>query len=107
MTVYVYIAMERTQIYLDGRQTTELDRQARARGTTRSHLIREAVERYLGSDHDPKEVDAAIDGVFGIWRDRDDLGDLTATLRGADRQRLTALYPELDRPEVDGDDPAR
>ncbi len=44
--------MRRTQIYLDERQTQELDERASTRGATRSELIREAVESYLGVNED-------------------------------------------------------
>ena len=63
--MYIYI-VERTQIYLTEAEIGELDRRAHAVGTTRSHLIREAVERYLAQDRDPKTLKRAIEGVFGI-----------------------------------------
>ncbi|MEJ7714930.1 MAG: CopG family transcriptional regulator [Thermoleophilaceae bacterium] len=44
--------MRRTQIYLDEQQTQELDERASTRGATRSELIREAVDSYLGADED-------------------------------------------------------
>jgi hypothetical protein len=42
----VYI-VKRTQIYLDESQDEQLGRRARAAGTTKSDLIREAVDAYL------------------------------------------------------------
>jgi predicted transcriptional regulator len=66
--MYTYI-MQRTQIYLSEDETRALDREARRRGTTRSHLIREAVrERYLRSP----EIDltlSLIDTAAGVWAD--------------------------------------
>ncbi|HVD39123.1 MAG TPA: CopG family transcriptional regulator [Solirubrobacterales bacterium] len=40
----------RTQIYLDERQTAELDERAAAEGTNRSTLIRRAVDAYLAQE---------------------------------------------------------
>lgn len=39
--------MNRTQIYLDEKQTAKLDERAAAEGTTRSTLIRRAIDSYL------------------------------------------------------------
>lgn len=39
--------MRRTQIYLDEDQAARLDERAAAKGTTRSHVIREAIDGYL------------------------------------------------------------
>lgn len=94
MTVYAYIVMERTQIYLDEQQTAELDRRARKRGTTRSHLIREALEQYLAPAWDPAAFTSALHDFAGIWADRDDLVELVADLRERDRARLARLWSE-------------
>lgn len=70
--MYTYI-VERTQIYLSKAQANALDREARRTGTTRSHLIREAIEaRYGagGADHD--RVRRALQATAGLWRDRDE-----------------------------------
>jgi post-segregation antitoxin (ccd killing protein) len=40
----------RTQIYLDERQTAELDERASAEGTNRSTLIRRAIDAYLAQE---------------------------------------------------------
>ena len=88
--------MERTQIYLTIAQTQELDRRARAQGTTRSHLMRDAVQRYLGPQQDPEEFKAALAGLAGIWADRDDLDELYADLRRRNRERLRRLWPDRD-----------
>jgi predicted transcriptional regulator len=42
--------VKRTQIYLGDEQTRLLDRRASAKGTTRSELIRDAVDQYLARD---------------------------------------------------------
>lgn len=51
--MYTAYIMKRTQIYLDESQDERLARRAAATGTTKSHLIREALDAYLaGSDDD-------------------------------------------------------
>jgi hypothetical protein len=68
--VYTYIVMERTQIYLAEDEIAELDRRARASGTTRSHLIREAIrETYMAGRLSDEEFEAALDEAFGAWTD--------------------------------------
>ncbi len=101
----LYITMNRTQIYLSGGQTRELDRRARLRGTTRSQLIREAVEQYIGPVWDPVEFKAALREFAGIWADR---GDLDATLSDVrDRDRFARLYPDLYGSAADAADDRR
>jgi hypothetical protein len=71
--MYMYI-VERTQIYLSRDQATALDREAKRRGQTRSHLIREAIDQtYLGG-HSADELTAALDDSFGAWRGLDMTG---------------------------------
>ena len=105
--MYTYIVMERTQIYLTEFEIAELDRRARAGGTTRSHLIREAVERYLAPDRDPEAVRRAIEGVFGLWaapnRERD--AYVERLVQRDDRDRLARLWPDRFGPDGDADDP--
>ncbi|MEX1172587.1 MAG: CopG family transcriptional regulator [Chloroflexota bacterium] len=84
--------MERTQIYLTEAQTRELDARARARGTTRSHLIREALEQYLGPTWDAEGFIAALRDFQGIWADRDDIDELYADLKQRSRDSLAALW---------------
>jgi predicted transcriptional regulator len=55
--------MNRTQIYLDNEQTTRLDERAAAEGTSRSMVIRRAVDRYLA------EQDQSAAAWKGQWRD--------------------------------------
>jgi metal-responsive CopG/Arc/MetJ family transcriptional regulator len=80
--------MDRTQIYLTDAQTRELDRRAKQRGTTRSHLIREAVDEYLRPVQDPAEFKAALDAVAGMWADRDDVEPTYAELKRRSRAKL-------------------
>jgi|KBSMisStandDraft_5_1062788.scaffolds.fasta_scaffold1683959_2 metal-responsive CopG/Arc/MetJ family transcriptional regulator len=102
--MYTYI-VERTQIYLSAKQTEELDKRARDQGTTRSHLIREAVEKYLAPDWDAEAFKAALNGIAGMWADRDDLDDLRESMRAADRARMERLYPDFGSEARDPDDP--
>jgi hypothetical protein len=74
--MYTYIAMERTQIYLTEREAEVLDRLAAKRNTTRSHLIREAIDaQYLNREELIRERLAALERSFGVWADRDDIPD--------------------------------
>ena len=76
-TMYTYITMERTQIYLTVEETAALDRIATERGVTRSHLIREAIDATYGSPHRSQRdrLLAVLDDLGPLWRDRDDLPD--------------------------------
>jgi Ribbon-helix-helix protein, copG family len=97
--------MERTQIYLTAAQTRELDRRAKLQGTTRSHLIREAVTGYLGPIQDPVEFKAALAEFAGINAGRDDLDEIYADLSRRSRAKLRRLWPDrkvvLDEDEIE------
>jgi len=70
--MYTYI-VERTQIYLTKTQAAALDREARRTGTTRSHLIREAIEeRYGTTGADHERVRRALEATSGLWQDREE-----------------------------------
>jgi len=97
--MYVPTVMERTQIYLSDGQTQELDRRARQRGATRSALIREALEQYLGPTWDAVEFKTALRDFAGIWADRDDLQQTLRDLRDPDR--FARLYPDLYSVDID------
>ena len=71
--MYTYI-MERTQIYLSSEQATALDREAKRTGTTRSHLIREAIDRTYLAAPDRERVAAALRASAGAWKDRTETG---------------------------------
>lgn len=66
--MYTYI-MERTQIYLTRSQAAALDAEAKRTGTTRSHLIREAITERYGGQPDADRVSAALRATAGLWRD--------------------------------------
>ncbi len=72
--MYTYI-VERTQIYLSKAQASALDREARRTGTTRSHLIREAIEaRYGNAGVDRDRIQRALEQTAGLWKDREESG---------------------------------
>jgi predicted DNA-binding protein len=52
--MYVAYIMKRTQIYLDESQDERLAQRARAAGTTKSDLIREAIDAYLAGPADKR-----------------------------------------------------
>ncbi len=67
--MYTYI-VQRTQIYLSEDEAGTLDRLAKERGQTRSHLIREAIhEAYMTHRISDEEFEAALDEAFGAWAD--------------------------------------
>lgn len=64
--------MDRTNIYLERRQTEALDRLAADEGVSRAEIIRRLLNRTLISADDSLESDlAAIDDSFGALRDAD------------------------------------
>lgn len=94
--MYTYI-VERTQIYLSKEQATALDREARRTGTTRSHLIRQAIEARYGTVKDADETAETLRATAGLWRDRTESGEeYVERLRTG--RRLQELYPD-DAPE--------
>ena len=85
--MYTYI-VERTQIYLTKANASALDREARRRGTTRSHLIREAIEERYGTDLDLDQVRRVLEATAGLWSDRSETGEeYVDRLRTGDRLR--------------------
>jgi hypothetical protein len=83
--MYIYI-MERTQIYLSREQAAALDREARRRGQTRSHLIREAIDRVYFSEPSQDEVLEALEASFGAWKNRTETGEeYVERIRSGDR----------------------
>lgn len=90
--MYMYI-MERTQIYLSRAQAAALDREARRAGTTRSHLIREAIEARYGSASDPEVIERALRATAGLWRDRAETGEAYVE-RFRTGQRLRETYSD-------------
>lgn len=81
--------MQRTNIYLEDRQTAALDRLAAEQGISRAELIRRMLDRALDGESDREADLARIDFAFGgaveidmpvrgrsaRWRMLDDLAD--------------------------------
>jgi hypothetical protein len=85
--------VKRTQIYLETEQAERLDRRAAARGTTRSELIREAIDGYmerpLGQQEWRARWSAAVRETAGIAPDLSP--DDVEEMRAAGPRRLTEL----------------
>lgn len=97
--MYTYI-MERTQIYLSREQAAALDREAKRTGSTRSHLIREAIEARYGAGMDRERIRAALRATAGLWSDRPETGkDYVERVRTG--RRLRELYPQDHDPRTD------
>jgi len=64
--------MQRTNIYLEARQTEALDRMAADEGISRAEVIRRLLDRALaGGDDDLRNALDVIDDSFGLLADRD------------------------------------
>jgi len=90
--------MRRTQIYLDNEQTARLDQRAAAEGTSRSTVIRLAVDEYLA--HEERSADAwqsqwrgAVERTAGIAPYLADGSEYVEELRREDAARLSRLEP--------------
>lgn len=90
--------MRRTQIYLDDEQTARLDQRASDEGTSRSTLIRRAVDEYLTQEE--RDVAAwraqwqnAVRETSGIASHLDEGAEYVESVRRGDAKRLA----ELDR----------
>jgi hypothetical protein len=65
--------VRRTQLYLEDDMWQALQLRARQSGSTMSELVRKAIrDAYLGG---PIERKAAMTGIIGLWKDREDIGD--------------------------------
>jgi predicted transcriptional regulator len=88
--------MHRTQIYLDENQTTRLDRRAAAEGTSRSTLIRRAVDEYLTQEEADDSAwqgrwRRAVQGTAGIAPYLDEGAEYVEDLRSEDAKRLSGF----------------
>lgn len=88
--------MNRTQIYLDDNQTARLDERAAAAGTSRSMLIRRAVDAYLS--HEEQNAAAwqaqwrrTIEGTAGIAPYLEEGAGYVEDIRREDAERLSRL----------------
>ena len=105
--MYTYI-VERTQIYLSKAQAAALDREASRRGTTRSHLIREAIEARYGSDDEDEfeRAERVVRQTFGLWSDRTETGaEYVDRIRAVGAARLQERTSLLDDEPARHDDP--
>ena len=76
--------MVRTQVYLTEREREELAALAKATGKKQSELIRQAVDDLIAQSV-AKRRDAVLQRAAGMWKDRDDLPDVTAVRAEWDR----------------------
>lgn len=88
--------MNRTQIYLDEVQRTRLDERAAAEGTTRSTVIRRAVDIYLSQEEEEAATwranwATAIDTTAGIAPYLEDGATYVEDVRRKDADRLSRL----------------
>jgi hypothetical protein len=87
--------VKRTQIYLEERHARELARRAAARHTTKAHLIREALDAYLGQGDDEAErlqrFRDAVDGAAGVAPYLPDGAAFVRGSREGDLERRDAL----------------
>jgi predicted transcriptional regulator len=86
--------MNRTQIYLDEDQTTRLDERAAAEGTSRSTVIRRAVDIYLSKEEQDAAAwranwEKAIEGTAGIAPYLEEGAEYVEGIRRDDADRLT------------------
>ena len=71
--------MRRTQLYLEDDLWQALQLRARQSGATMSALVRKAIrDVYIGAATDRK---AAMAGIIGLWKDRDDIGPIGKYIR--------------------------
>jgi len=86
--MYTYTRKEakmiRTQIYLDEELRDELHRRSNKQRVTISELIRHAIQQYLGKQS--SRFPEAAKKSFGIWSDRDDIGEASSYVRKIRRE---------------------
>ena len=82
--------LERTQIYLTQTQQLRLAEACRRAAVTKSELIRQAVDQFLSQQAHPSSADKAqhIEGLAGLWADRDDMADPAAYVRSVRAPRF-------------------
>lgn len=99
--MYTYI-VERTQIYLSHQQAAALDREARRRGQTRSHLIREAIDQAYRADIRQESFLEALEAAAGAWTDRRETGEEYVD-RVRRSNRVDELWPNQTPGHVDAE----
>lgn len=88
--------MHRTQIYLDDDQTARLDDRAAAEGTSRSMLIRRAVDVYLSKEDRSASTwrtrwKEAVGESAGVAPELETGADYVEDLRHKDAERLSGF----------------
>jgi Ribbon-helix-helix protein, copG family len=87
MMYHVYImqttTLARTQIYLTQTQQKRLAAACRRTAATKSELIRQAVDQFLDQQTTAPRSDklARVQGIAGLWADRNDIADPAAYVR--------------------------
>ena len=93
--MYISYIVKRTQIYLEADQDRRLSARARAAGTTKSNVIREAIESYLSTpDEEAARLEAFRAAVEASAKSPVDVPDgrsYVEALRAADREREEEL----------------
>lgn len=94
--MYIHTSMNRTQIYLDDEQTARLDQRAAAEGTSRSMLIRRAVDIYLSQEEQDdflwkEHWQRALEKTAGIASHLEEGVDYVEDIRRQDAERLDRL----------------
>lgn len=78
--------MRRTQLYLDDAQHQMATRLAAESGQTLSDVVRVALDEYLQRRRrQRKDFLDALAAAAGIWRNRDDVPDLSAARQNGER----------------------
>ena len=88
--------MNRTQIYLDNHQTARLDKRAAVEGTSRSMVIRRAVDAYLTQEERDaaawqEQWKQAVGKSAGLAPYLEEGAEYVEDVRRADAERLSQL----------------
>ena len=86
--------MVRTQLFLDEELHARIKTLARKQGRTVSDLVREALRHAFGSGRLEEEA-RTLEAIFGLWRDRKDIGstdEYVRRLRRGTRRRKALGY---------------
>lgn len=85
--------MRKIQVFLREEQKAALEALSERTGQRQSDLVRQGVDLLLrdtsGQAGDWRDATRAL---AGLWRDRDDLGQFSQTLRESARKRFPGVY---------------